>query len=51
MQQLIDDELDEGMKQAYREMLQGCKEHPKQRIWNVVWNIFRGSFRRQNMRS
>lgn len=32
-------ELDADMKQAYSEMLYGCKQHPDQRIWSAVWNI------------
>lgn len=27
------------MKQDYSEMLQGCLEHPENRIWNAVWNM------------
>lgn len=37
MKQLISEEQDSGMKQAYTEMLQGCLEHPDNRIWNAVW--------------
>lgn len=32
-------ELDMDMKQAYSEMLDGCKQHPDQRIWSAIWNI------------
>ena len=37
MEQLIREEKDPGMKQAYREMLDGCLAHPDTRIWNAVW--------------
>ena len=37
MQILINQEPDAGMKQAYSEMLQGCKDTPTNRIWNAVW--------------
>ena len=39
MEDLIALEVDEGMKQAYSEMLVGCKQHPKQRIWYTIWNM------------
>lgn len=25
------------MKQAYTEMLEGCKSHPEQRLWYAIW--------------
>ncbi len=34
---LIENEKDPEMKQAYSEMLQGCIEHPGNRIWYTVW--------------
>lgn len=37
MQQLIDNESDPGMKQAYSEMLEGCKINHEKRIWNAIW--------------
>ena len=39
MRQLIEQEKNPDMKQAYTEMLQGCFAHPQERIWNAVWNI------------
>jgi ribosomal-protein-alanine N-acetyltransferase len=39
MEYLIAQELDTGMKQAYSEMLAGCKQNPEQRIWYAVWNM------------
>lgn len=39
MENLIVVELDTDMKQAYSEMLDGCKQNPEQRIWYVVWNM------------
>lgn len=37
MELLIRNERDEEMKKAYCEMLQGCLEHPQNRIWYAVW--------------
>lgn len=37
MRQLIEDEPEDEMKQAYTEMLQGCLDNPEKRIWNAVW--------------
>lgn len=39
MMQIIRDEPCIEMKQAYSEMLQGCKEHPNERIWYAIWCI------------
>jgi len=39
MENLIVVELDPDMKQAYSEMLDGCKQNPEQRIWYAIWNI------------
>ncbi|BCN30953.1 GNAT family N-acetyltransferase [Anaeromicropila herbilytica] len=39
MEHLIAKELDTDMKQAYSEMLAGCKQNPEQRIWHAVWNM------------
>jgi len=39
IEEVIAAEPDEGMKQAYSEMLAGCRQHPKQRIWHSVWNM------------
>lgn len=37
MQRLIDAQTDAELKQAYREMLEGCIAHPEQRMWYGVW--------------
>ena len=37
MRRLIDDETDPTLKQAYAEMLQGCLDHPADRLWYAVW--------------
>lgn len=37
MNQLIENEKDADMKQAYLEMLQGCLDEPEKRIWYAVW--------------
>ncbi len=39
MEYLIAIELNTDMKQAYSEMLVGCKQNPEERIWYAVWNI------------
>ncbi len=39
MENLIVINLDMGMKKAYSEMLDGCKQNPEQRIWYAVWNM------------
>ena len=39
MKQLIEAEPDEGMKQAYTEMLEGCEKNPGKRIWNAIWTM------------
>ncbi len=36
---LIDQTADEGLKQAYGEMLAGCKSHPAERLWYTAWKI------------
>lgn len=33
----VKDETDSEMKQAYSEMLAGCREKPDQRVWYAVW--------------
>lgn len=37
IKQLIEREKEDEMKQAYTEMLQGCLNNPKKRIWSAVW--------------
>lgn len=39
MENLIAIELDLGMKKAYSEMLEGCRQNPEQRIWYAIWNM------------
>jgi Acetyltransferases, including N-acetylases of ribosomal proteins len=39
MENIIIAELNTDMKQAYSEMLNGCKQNPEQRIWHAIWNI------------
>lgn len=39
MELMIENEMDSEMKQAYKEMLDGCKQNPNNRIWHAVWNI------------
>jgi len=36
---IIGEEIDPEMKQAYSEMLDGCKQNPNQRIWYAIWNM------------
>lgn len=37
MKELIENETDPVMKQAYSEMLLGCTDDPENRIWYAVW--------------
>ena len=39
MEQIIQEETDESLKKAYREMLQGCLDHPEQWAWYAIWVI------------
>ena len=39
MENLIVVESDTDMKQAYSEMLDGCKQNPEHRIWYAIWNM------------
>lgn len=39
MEALIASETDEGLKAAYREMLEGCMSHPDRWEWYAVWMI------------
>lgn len=39
MKAFIDSQSNNGLKQAYNEMLKGCIEHPMQRIWHAIWMI------------
>ncbi len=39
IKQMIAKEPDEEMKIAYGEMLEGCLQHPEQRLWYTVWNV------------
>ena len=37
LQAKVEKELDEEMKQAYSEMLDGCIKNPEQHFWYTVW--------------
>lgn len=37
MRELIENEPDSEMRQAYAEMLDGCINHPDKRCWYAVW--------------
>lgn len=39
MEQLIDSTEDTSLKQAYTEMLEGCKADPENRLWYTAWEI------------
>ena len=39
MEQLIENEENLDLKQAYSEMLQGCLLEPEKRIWHALWFI------------
>lgn len=39
MHKLVEEQVDEEMKAAYGEMLEGCLNHPDQREWYAVWFI------------
>ena len=39
MQKKIDNENDPELKKAYSEMLQGCLDNPKDRVWFATWNM------------
>jgi len=39
MSQMIERELDPELKCAYQQMLQGCLDHPEQRVWYAIWII------------
>ncbi len=41
MQEIIDDQTDDMLKMAYREMLQGALDHPDQWAWYSIWIIER----------
>ena len=41
MEQIITATEDKDLKKAYREMLQGCLEHPDQWNWYAIWLITR----------
>ena len=41
MQKIIDDQADDILKMAYREMLQGALDHPDQWEWYTIWIIER----------
>lgn len=37
MRSLIERESDPELREAYREMYQGCRDNPEQRVWYAVW--------------
>lgn len=37
MEALVEGEVDAGLKQAYGEMLEGCRREPEKRVWHAVW--------------
>lgn len=37
MEALVEVAADEGVKQAYAEMLAGCRREPEKRVWHAVW--------------
>ena len=39
MRELIENEPDAELKEAYSEMLDGCVKYPKDRIWYAAWFI------------
>ena len=39
MTQMIEAQADAALKTAYREMLQGCLDHPEQWVWYGIWII------------
>ena len=41
MLKIIESQTDDTLKRAYREMLQGCLDHPEQWEWYAVWIIER----------
>ena len=41
MEAIVEQEADDELRGAYREMLQGCRDHPDQVPWYAVWLIER----------
>ena len=41
MRRFIDSQTDPVLAAAYREMLQGCLDHPEARLWHALWMIER----------
>ena len=39
MKETVEKEQDEALKTAYKEMLDGCINHPSQYIWYALWNM------------
>ena len=39
MERIVETETDPELKEAYREMLDGCLAHPEQREWYGIWNM------------
>ena len=41
MESMISAEKDDGLRKAYREMLEGCLSHPEQWDWYAMWIVER----------
>ena len=39
MERLVSNQTVPELKEAYRQMLDGCLKHPSQREWYAVWNV------------
>ena len=39
MEKLIEAEPNPELKEAYTQMLDGCRMHPDARVWYAIWNI------------
>ena len=39
MLKIIDSQTDDVLQKAYKEMLQGCLDHPEQWVWYAIWII------------
>ena len=39
MKEIVENEKNEILKIAYKEMLDGCVNHPKNHIWYTLWFI------------
>lgn len=39
IEELIDQCQDAGLAEAYKQMLEGCRNHPEQRFWYAPWTL------------